>query len=149
MAVDISRTDTCQAPVHVVFSYLADYTRIPEWMVGVESIELVGGPDRGVGAEYDATLNLGIRMHARIRAVEWQEDRAIGMDSVKGITVRSRWYFEPLGARVTRVAAHVVYEPPFGLAGRAAAKVVEPFIRRSVVESAKRLVENCERIARS
>jgi uncharacterized membrane protein len=147
MAVDIVKTESCNAPLDVAFDYVADHRNVPEWMFGVEGFDVVGDQESGVGAEFEATIHLGARLRSRIRAVEWEENRAIGMDSVSGIPVRSRWYFAADGPERTTVTARVSYEPPFGPAGRMMSKVMEPFVKRAVADSAGRVIANVERLA--
>jgi uncharacterized membrane protein len=148
MGIDIERTESCQAPLDVAYAYLADYREVPRWMYGVEKFEVVGDNDYGPGSEFDATVNLGVRIRTRIRATEWEENRVIGMDSVKGFKVRSRWYFEADGDDRTTVTAKISYELPFGPAGRTMGKVMGPFVKRAVTESAGTLVTNIEELAR-
>ena len=147
MGNDIVRTETAEAPIDVAFDYLADYRQVPRWMFGVEDFEVVGDTDHGPGSEFEATLNLGLRLHTRIRATAWEKNRVIGMDSVKGFKVRSRWYFDEDGPGRTKVTAKVSYELPFGPAGRAMGKVVGPAVQRAVGHSAETLIRNIEALA--
>jgi uncharacterized membrane protein len=147
MGVDIVKTESCDAPLGLAFHYVADHRNVPAWMFGVEEFRVVGQQESGVGAEFEATIHLGARLHSRIRAVEWEPNRAIGMDSVTGIPVRSRWYFSADGPERTTVTARVSYDPPFGPAGRVMGKVMEPFVKRAVADSASRVVANVERLA--
>jgi uncharacterized membrane protein len=147
VTVDIVKTESCNAPLDLAFGYVADHRHVPEWMFGVQEFHAVGAQESGVGAEFEATIHLGARLHSRIRAVEWEENRAIGMDSVTGIPVRSRWYFSADGPERTTVTARVSYEPPFGPAGRMMSKVMEPFVQRAVADSARRVIANVERLA--
>jgi uncharacterized membrane protein len=149
MGIDIVRTESCEAPLEVAYAYLADYREVPRWMFGVEKFEVVGDKDYGPGSEFDATVSLGVRLHTRIRATEWEENRVIGMDSVKGFKVRSRWYFAAEGENRTTVTANITYDLPFGPAGKAMGKVMEPFVKRAVQESAQTLVTNIEARARA
>jgi uncharacterized membrane protein len=145
--VDIVRPESCNAPLDVAFGYLADYREVPNWMFGVETFRAVGEKEHGLGAEYDATIHLGLRLHTRIRAAEWEENRVIGMDSVDGVKVRSRWYFAADGPDRTVVTAKITYQLPLGPAGRAMGRIMEPVVRRAVESSADRLVANVERLA--
>jgi uncharacterized membrane protein len=147
MGTDIVRTETADAPIDVAFDYLDDYREVPKWMFGVEDFKVVGEKDRGLGSEFEATLNLGIKLHTRIRCTEWEKNGVIGMDSVKGFKVRSRWYFEEPSPGRTTVTAKVTYELPFGPAGRAMGKVVGPAVQRAVGHSAETLVKNIEALA--
>ena len=147
MATDIVRTETCAAPLEVAFAYVADYRNIADWMFGVEKFEAVGEQDYGEGALFDVTVHLGVRLHSRIRAVEWEDQRLIGMESVKGFKVRSRFLFESDGPDRTMVTARVSYDLPFGPAGKAMGRVMEPFVRQAVTHASHKLVENIERSA--
>ena len=144
MAVDIVKTETCNAPLKTAFAYVADYRKIPDWMFGVHAFEPVGPHDYGLGSVFDVTVHLGLRIHTRIEAVEWEENRLIGMDSVKGFKVRSRWYFTALDEDRTEVTAKVSYELPFGPAGKAMGKVMEPVVKQAVKHASHHLVTNIE-----
>jgi ribosome-associated toxin RatA of RatAB toxin-antitoxin module len=149
MAIDIVRTASCNAPLEVAFAYVADYRRIPEWMIGVEQFEVVGDKDHGVGAVFEVTLDLGLRIRTRIQAVEWEENRVIGMDTLSGLGARSRWYFERSGENLTTVTANVSYTLPFGPAGKVMGRIMQPFVRQAVTQGGKSLAENIERVAQS
>ena len=149
MALDIVQTASCSAPLDVAFAYVADYRKIPEWMVGVERFEVVGEKDYGLGSVFDATLHLGMRIHTRIQAVEREEGALIGMDSVEGFKARSRWHFEETGENLTTVTATVSRDLPFGPAGNAMARVMQPFVRQAVPHGSTSLTTNIERAARA
>jgi uncharacterized membrane protein len=136
--------ETCRAPLRRTFDYVADYRSIPDWMFGVRRFVPVTQQDRGLGSEYDVELSLGMPLKLRIRTVEFEEGRAIGMDSVKGFKARSRWYFEPVGPDQTKVTATVSYDLPFGPAGKLMAKVIEPFVRQAVTHISTHLRRNLE-----
>ena len=146
MGKEIVRTETCRAPLPLVFGYVADYRNIGDWMFGVERFEPVGDQDHGKGALFDVTVHLGVRLHSRIEAVEWEDQALIGMDSVKGFKVRSRFCFDAEGPDRTTVTARVGYDVPFGPAGKAMGKVMEPFVAQAVSHASHRLVRNVERL---
>ena len=147
MTTRIVRTATCAAPVEVAFAYVADHANIPRWVHGVERFDAVGDRVVGVGAVFDVTAHYGLRLHTRIRAVEWVEDRLIAMESVTGIAVTTRFGFEPSRAGGTTVTAEVDYVLPGGLAGRAMAAVMTPVVRQAVDHAQHRLVLEVERAA--
>lgn len=144
----IVRTATCAAPQPVAFGYVADYRNIPTWMFGVERFEPVGPQDSGVGAVFEVTAHFGLRLHTRMRAVEWADQRLIAMESVSGFTVQTRFEFEPAGADRTMVTAEVDYALPGGVAGRAMGRLIEPFVRQAVDHAQHKLVSEVERAAR-
>ena len=145
MAIDISINETVDAPLDVTFAYVADYRTIPEWMFGVKKFEPVSPDnDYGLGSVFDVSLSLGVPINTRIETVEFEEGRVIGMDSVKGFKAKSRWYFEADGPDRTKVTANVAYELPFGPAGRAMGKVMQPFVRQAVSHISHHLKSNLE-----
>ncbi len=146
MVVDIVRTATCRAPLDVAFDYVADYRNIPSWMLGIERFVPVGDQDRGEGAEFDVTARFGVPLHTRIRATEWVDRRLIGMRSVRGVVVCSRFAFDE--ARTgTNITAEVTYRLPGGAAGRLMHRAVGPFVTRAVQHANHALVAGIERQA--
>ena len=146
MAVDIVRTATCHAPLEVAFDYVADYRNIPSWMLGIEQFVPVGDQHRGEGAEFDVTVRFGVRLHTRIRATEWVDHRLIGMESVRGVAICSRFSFAG-AARGTDITAEVSYRLPGGPAGRMMHRAVGPFVTRAVQHANHALVAGIERQA--
>jgi uncharacterized membrane protein len=146
MAVDIVRTASCRAPLDVAFAYVADYRNIPSWMLGIERFDPVGGQDRGEGAEFDVTAKFGVRLHTRIRATEWVDERLIGMQSVRGVAVCSRFSFDGAGSD-TNITAEVSYRLPGGPAGRMMHRAVGSFVSRAVQHANHALVAGIERQA--
>ena len=144
MAIDININETVDAPLDVTFAYVADYRTIPEWMFGVRKFEPVTDKDYGLGSVFDVSLSLGVPINTRIETVEFEEGRMIGMDSVKGFKAKSRWYFEADGPERTKVTASVSYELPFGPAGRAMGKVMQPFVKQAVSHISHHLKSNLE-----
>ena len=149
MSVDIVQTETCDAPLNVAFEYVADYRKIPDWMFGVNKFEPVGEKDYGPDSVFDVTLSLGVRIHTIIKAVEWEQDRLIGMDSIKGFQARSRWYFKALDDDRTEITAKVSYDLPFGPAGKAMGKAMSPFVKQAVSHGSQQLRANIEAAARA
>ncbi len=143
---EIKRNVTCNAPLAVAFEYVADYRNIPDWMFGVQQIEPVGAADRGSGAMFEVTVHLGVRLHNRIQAVEWEPDRLIGMDAVGGPDFRSRWWFAADGQDRTTITADVRYTLPGGLAGRAMGRIVQPVVGQAVNHASHSLVRNIESV---
>lgn len=136
--------ETCRAPLERTFAYVADYRTIPAWMLGVREFVPVTDQVSGCGAEYDVSLQLGVPLRLRIRTVEYDENRAIGMDSLSGFTARSRWYFEADGPERTRVTATVSYDLPFGPAGRVLGRAIAPVARQAVGHISHHLRRNLE-----
>ena len=144
MAIDVDINETVNAPLDESFAYVADYRTIPEWMFGIKKFEPVGEKDYGLGSVFDVSLSMGVPINTRIETVEFEENQVIGMDSVKGFKARSRWSFEADGPDRTKVTANVSYHLPFGPAGRAMGKVMQPFVRQAVNHISRHLKANLE-----
>ena len=139
MPVDIVKVVTCEAPLDVAFDYVAEYRNVPDWLFGIHSFEPVGERDHGLGSVFDASIHLGVHLRSRIEVNAWVDNRLIGFDSVKGFAVSSRWNFEPVGGDRTAITAEVSYRLPFGPAGKAMGKVMEPFVKQAVTHSSDHL----------
>ena len=133
-------TAECAAPVEHVFDYIADYRNIPEWFYGITSMEAVTERTRGLGARFAGTIHLGATLRSTVEATDFVENELIEITSVKGFRNSSRWTFSPSEAG-TRVECEFSYEFPGGLAGRALAKVVEPFVKIAVAHTTKAFTE--------
>ncbi|MGW0176969.1 SRPBCC family protein [Rhodococcus sp. NPDC003322] len=148
----IHRTAVAKAPVGTGFAYVDDYRNVPRWMFGVTRFEPVGVENQGLGATFDATMQLGPKaLHSRVRITEWEQDRLIRLESVDGISNGSTWRFSPTDDGHTELAVDFDYTLPGGLLGRALAKIVEPIVGTAVAhtESTLRaLVEELDRGAR-
>jgi uncharacterized membrane protein len=139
MPIEIRVESTFQAPLEVAFAYTADYRNVPAWLYGISKFEPVGDKDYGLGAVFDGSMHLGATLHSRIEVNEFEENRLIGFDSIKGFKNSSRWTFSALDAGSSSVVADVSYELPGGIAGRALGKVIEPFVKIAVRHSSAAL----------
>lgn len=144
MVTEIRRTVECAVPAEVAFAYVADYRNVPQWLVGLSDFTPVGGRDAGLGAVFDATVHLGVRLSARVEVGEFVPGRRMGFASTRGLSVRSRWDFEPLGPGHARVTAQLAYRLPLGPAGLALGRVIEPFVQQSFALSSGRLTAAME-----
>jgi len=149
MSIDIVKTTECDAPLDAAFDYVADYRNVPSWLFGVQTFEPVGDIDHGLGAVFDGAMHLGVTLTSRIEVNEWVDNRLIGFDSVKGFKNSSRWNFEAAGEGRTLITAEVSYSLPFGPAGKALGKVIEPFVKQAVKHSSDHLRQRIEEAAGS
>jgi uncharacterized membrane protein len=145
MAIDIVTTTQCDVPLEAVFAYVDDYRNVPDWLFGIERFEPVGDVDQGLGAVFDAVMHVGKTLRSRIEVVDWAHNRLIAFDSVKGFANSSRWTFEPAGKDRTVVTAELSYALPFGPAGKAVGRVIEPFVKQTATRSSTALKEQVER----
>ena len=144
MPIEIRVESTFQAPLEVAFAYTADYRNVPEWLYGISKFEPVGEKDYGLGSVFDGSMHLGATLHSRIEVNEFEENRLIGFDSIKGFKNSSRWTFSALDANRSTVVADVSYELPGGIAGKALGKVIEPFVKIAVKHSSAALQKAVE-----
>lgn len=144
MAVHITKTIVCQAPVQQAFAYTANYRNIPQWLFGIKEFRPVGDLDYGLGSVFDGEMHLGATLTSRVEVIEFDENRKMVLDSVSGFKNTSSWTFNGNGDR-TEIAADVTYVLPGGIAGKALGKLIAPFIQVAVNKSAEHLVEHIEK----
>jgi uncharacterized membrane protein len=144
MATIVEKTVEIAAPVEDVFAYVDDFTNTQSWMYGLDKIEPVTDEVRGVGAEYDGVMKVGITLTSRIKCTVWEENRRIELTSVKGIRNTQRWTFTALGKNRTRVDAWISYSLPGGPAGATMAAAIKPFVGIAVRHTSETLVKNVE-----
>ncbi len=132
------------APIGTVFAYVDDFTTTKDWMYGLSKIDPVTDQVRGVGAEYDGIMKVGVPLKSRIRCTDWALDERIEFTSIKGIQNTQRWTFTDLGEGRTRVDAWISYTLPGGPAGKAMERAVRPVIGLAIRHTSHALVKNVE-----
>ena len=134
--VDIHHEGLCAAPIDVAFAYLDDYRNATDWMFGLAHFEPTGEQDQGLGAVFDGTFQVKpVKLASTIRVTEWEQDKVIAFESIKGFRNWSTWRFEPVGPAETKVIVKFSYEMPGGLAGKAMGRVLETIVAMSVRHS--------------
>lgn len=126
--VQIHRSVTLSVPVDVAFSYVSDFSNLPDWLYGLQSIRSVNAITYGIGAQYEAAITLGATLRSTIEVTEYQENLVFGTQSRSGITNQASWRFHTLGPELTQIDGTTTYQLPGGIAGRILAKAIEPFI---------------------
>lgn len=145
--VDIHHASTADAPVEVVFGYLDDYRTGPEWMFGLSAFEPVGDKDHGLGAVFQGSMKLGPKtLHSTVKITEWEQDKVIAMESIRGFVNSSTWHFVPKGDTATELVVDFHYELPGGMAGRALGRVIEPFISIAIRHTEQTLRNKVEEL---
>lgn len=147
MPTTVEESVEIAAPVGAVFAYVDDVSNTQDWMYGLHRIEPVGDQLRGVGAQYDGVMKLGVSLTSRIRCTAWEQDRLIEFTSVKGIRNTQSWTFRPLESGGTRVDVRISYTLPGGPAGAAMAAAMKPFVGVAIRHTSESLVRNVERRA--
>ncbi|MHA4848259.1 SRPBCC family protein [Rhodococcus sp. MSC1_016] len=131
--IEIHHTAVAQAPLAACFAYLDDYTHVPSWLFGITQFDPVGEPVRGLGAVYNAAMRVGPKtLGSVVEITAWEENALIQLDSIDGLTTHSQWRFEAVSEEATRLTVDFHYELPGGLAGKALARIVEPFVAQAI-----------------
>jgi uncharacterized membrane protein len=144
--VDIHHEGTCEAPVEVAFAYLDDYRNATEWMFGLSKFQPVGEKDQGLGAVFEGTFQVKpVKLSSTIKITEWELNKVIAFESIKGFRNWSTWNFIEASPTQTKIQVTFSYELPGGLAGRALGKALEPIVGITVRhsdEALRRAVES-------
>lgn len=144
--VDIHHTAIAEVPVDVGFGYVDDYRNVPKWMFGCNKFEPVGELDHGLGAVFDTAMQLGpTTLRSTVKIIEWELDKTIVLDSIKGFVNRSSWRFAALDGDRSELTVDFHYELPGGLAGKALGKIIEPFVSIAIKHTEQTLRTNIER----
>ncbi len=144
MALTATQQTEVAKPVETCFEYLDDWRNVPDWLVGVEKFTPAGDKDQGLGSVFDVVVHAGVKIKTRLEVTDYVERRLIEFESVQGFKVRNRWNFEPVGDGRTLITAETTLHPPFGPAGKALAKVLEPAMGKIMQHSAGNLRDRIE-----
>ncbi len=139
---------TCPAPRAQVFDYVADYRNTHDWLYGIKEFEPLTEVTRGLGARFDAIAHVGIAIKTRVECDAFVEGELFGTKAVKGFPISTGWRFEEIDAATTRVIGEFTYELAGGLAGRAAARLIEPAIKVAASHTAKSLAAHAASAAK-
>jgi uncharacterized membrane protein len=81
-------------PPETVYTYLADFTRHPEWSTGVSELVPVTDGPLATGMELQAVETVPARFTSRTRITALEPGRRIAWESWDGRTTRVNWSFE-------------------------------------------------------
>ncbi|MBF6465571.1 SRPBCC family protein [Nocardia beijingensis] len=138
---EVKIVEDCVASAESAFAYVNDYRNLSRFLHGIQSFTPVGEQTEGVGATFDGHIKLGpASLKSRIRVIRWEENFAIGVESIKGFDVESTFLFHAKGDDLCTVDAIVDFRVPGGLAGRALGKTIEPFVKIAVQHTTHNLV---------
>jgi uncharacterized membrane protein len=143
--VDIHHEGSCAAPLDVAFAYVDDYHNATDWMFGLARFEPVGDKAQGLGAVFDGTFRVKpVKLSSTIEVTEWDRERVIAFESVKGFKNSSTWRFAADGPTRTTITVTFRYELPGGVAGKVMGKALEPVVALSVRHSDEALRRQIE-----
>ncbi|WP_305093060.1 SRPBCC family protein [Prescottella sp. R16] len=132
-------------PVELAFAHIDDYRNVPDWMFGITRFDPIGTQVQGLGARYDAAMQIGPKtMKSTVEITEWEQDRLITLSSVEGFGNKSSWMFAPVGDDHTELSVDFGYELPGGMAGRMLGKLIEPFVVTAIRQTEANLRKQIE-----
>ncbi|MGB2948915.1 MAG: SRPBCC family protein [Rhodococcus sp. (in: high G+C Gram-positive bacteria)] len=129
----IEHSAVTEAPRERAFAYLDDYRTVPSWMFGVRSFVPVSDVVQGLGAVYDAEMQIGPKvLRSTLEVTDWIENQSLTLSSVEGLATTSTWSFSDTDDGGTRLDVEFSYSFPGGLAGRALGALVEPVVGQAI-----------------
>lgn len=134
--IHVRHSAVAAVPLDVAFAYIDDYHNVPNWMFGVAEFLPDGEFDQGLGATFDATIQLGpSTVRSKLEVTEWERDRIITLSSLGSIANSSTWEFTRLDDSKTELCVDLAYKLPGGLAGKALDVIVGPFVENAIRNS--------------
>jgi hypothetical protein len=137
------------APAAAVWSYVTDWERQGEWMLGTR-VRVTGGEGRGVGTTLRAVTGVGpLGVVDTMEVVEFvpPADGVPGRAAVRhtGRIVRGdgRFEVEALGPQRSRFTFTEQLDVPAGALGLLAWRIGSPVVRAGFVASLRRMARRC------
>ena len=137
------------APAATVWTYVTDWERQGEWMLGTR-VRVTGGDGRGVGTTLRAVTGvgpLGVVDTMEVTEFVAPSDGAPGRAAVRhtGKVIRGEGYFEvvPLGPDRCRFTFTELVDLPLGPLGRIGWRLGSPLVRAGFAASLRRMADRC------
>ena len=140
-AIRLDETIVLDRPVHEVFAYVSEFSRVQEWDPAVSRAErLTAGPP-GVGTEYRVDMNAGFSIHYTV--VEFVDnERMLMTASSRFFTAREEIFFESTASGTTlRYVADFKFPALFRAVHRAFPGVMER-VGKDAMRGLKRALED-------
>ncbi|TCJ97367.1 SRPBCC family protein [Nocardia alba] len=130
----------CPASLAITFAFVDDVERLPAWVIGVSAFTHAGGPNQGVGSQWQMRIAFGpVKRRVPMRCTEWIDNELIVMRSTSGRELRIEFGFTAVTATETAVDIVVGYPRPEGAAERAVAAKLESLATIALGRVATRL----------
>ena len=128
-----------EAPRPIVWDYIVDPDRYPEFMDGVTRWEIAGTKRDGLGARFSMRMRVGsAELGGLIEIVEFDPPCDLAWTSITGVDHRGRWRLRRRNEGCTNLELRVTYHARGGivahLADRVASPIVKGHLRRSLKE---------------
>lgn len=136
----------CATPLDFCWRYVSDYRNVPKWMLGVEKFEPIGDQSRGVGAVFDAHMDIGpMRLQPTVDVVEWVEDTHMGLHVTEKL-VKATISLQLQSVDAHRCEVNIVtdYTVGKGIAGKLLDKGLIVFARLAIQHMDKHLTKQIE-----
>jgi hypothetical protein len=124
-----------------VWELLADWEGSAAWMVDATTVEVLGGPRRGIGTRIKAITTIaGVPLIDLMEVVGWEEERVITVQH-HGWPIRGLAWFEirPDGAGGSWFEWAEELDPPLGPLGEIGGRILRRPIERVLAKSAAKL----------
>ena len=146
MSLDVTSSLQIDAPPSAVAAVQFDPTRDPEWIGGVDRVELITPPPLATESQVRRIGGfLGKRIEWVMRVEALEPDRHVGMHALRSpFPMDVDYFLEPLnGGQATRATIRIRGEATgmYGLPG----PLIGPMVRRSVTSDLKRLKQIVEK----
>jgi uncharacterized membrane protein len=141
---------TIDADIQMVFDYVTDYRTATKYSKDLKKWEPVTEVTDDVGAQFDASLQLGPKaFESRVEVDSRNDPEAFGFSSISGFQHAGRYTFAAKGDGQTEVTFVFDYTLPGGMAGRLLARTTEPLLKASLNNNLKNLKKQVEEQARA
>lgn len=138
---EVRIVEDCAASAETAWAYVNDYRNLAKFLYGIESFVPVTEQTEGLGATFDGNMKLGpASLKSRIEVVRWEQNRAIGVKSIKGFQVESTFLFYPKGPDLCTIDAVIDFNTGSGIAGKVLGKTIEPFVKIAVKHTTEHLI---------
>lgn len=143
--IHVRHSAVAAVPVDVAFDYIDDYRNVPTWMFGVSEFTPFGEFDQGLGATFDAAMQIGpSTLRSKLEVTEWEKNRIIKLSSLGGVSNSSTWEFAAIDDSKTELSVDFAYKLPGGIAGKALGRLIGPFVENAVRNSEETLRHSLE-----
>jgi uncharacterized membrane protein len=139
-----------EAPVGLVFGYVTEWSNAPRFVVGLRAWKPLDDGPAGVGSRFEAEVGASVgTVKGELEIVRFEPDAAIEWRGTTGPQQTGGWIFTALDDQRCHVRFELAYTPRLtGLAGRVLNKGVELAVHTTLQQSANRLKEQVEDLAR-